>query len=91
MYITSPNNIILTSVLSHSIGVLITLHLARLHLYNRFKEARNRMPKPKFLIVLTSQDMIPTNRATTGWYLVPSLSLLPRLQPNPTQTTNFSK
>ncbi|OJJ79906.1 ThiJ/PfpI family protein [Aspergillus glaucus CBS 516.65] len=27
------------------------------------------MPKPKFLIVLTSQDMIPTNRATTGWYL----------------------
>lgn len=28
------------------------------------------MSKPKFLIVLSSQDMIPSNRATTGWYLV---------------------
>lgn len=47
------------------------------------------MSKPKFLIVLTSQDMIPTNRATTGWYLVP----LPHLPYSPSilypaQTTN---
>ncbi|BCR91232.1 ThiJ/PfpI family protein [Aspergillus chevalieri] len=27
------------------------------------------MSKPKFLIVLSSQGMIPSNRATTGWYL----------------------